>query len=92
MIYSSAGSNGKPVPDIYITAMQRLGVTPDVTVGIEDSANGVRALDAANMYIIAAPSPDYPLPDEILTLADATIDSLEEFSVDLIEHLHDASS
>lgn len=87
MIYGDDIPNGKPAPDIYIEAMQQLGVSPDVTIGIEDSANGIRALKAANMYAIAAPSPGFPLSPEILNMADALIHSMEDFSIDLVRSI-----
>lgn len=85
IVYGDDIPNGKPAPDIYLEAMRQLNVTPDVSVGIEDSGNGIRALKAAGMYAIAAPSPDFPLKPEILAMADACIASLEEFSVSLVE-------
>ncbi len=87
MIYGDDVPKGKPAPDIYVEAMKQLGVTPDVTIGIEDSANGVRALKNAGMYAVAAPSPDYPLSDEILEMVDAHITTLEDFNVDLIHKI-----
>lgn len=84
MVYGDTIPQGKPAPDIYLEAMKRLNVQPAVTAGIEDSANGVRALHAAGMAIIAAPGPGYPLPDDVLALADAHITSMESFSLDLI--------
>lgn len=92
MIYGDDIPNGKPAPDIYIEAMKQLGVTPDVTVGIEDSANGVRALKNAGMYAVAAPSPDFPLPDEILAMVDAHITTLEDFNIDLIRKIESTKS
>ena len=87
MVYGDEIPRGKPAPDIYLEAMKQLGVAPQVTVGIEDSANGLRSLKAAGMLAIAAPSPDYPLPDDVLALADAHITSLEDFNIDLIRRL-----
>ena len=84
IIYGDDIPRGKPAPDIYLEAMKQLGVTPDVTVGIEDSSNGIRSLKAAGMYAVAAPSPDFPLSDEILNLVDAHILTLEDFTRDLI--------
>jgi len=92
MIYGDEVPKGKPAPDIYLTAMKALGVTADVTIGIEDSANGVRALKNAGMFAVAAPSPDYPLPDEILAMVDAHITTLEDFNIDLIRKIERASS
>lgn len=84
VVYGDDMKHGKPAPDIYIETMKRLNVTPDVSVGIEDSGNGIRSLKAAGMYAIAAPSPAFPLSDEILQLADAHIASLEDFSLELV--------
>lgn len=91
MVYGDTVPKGKPAPDIYIEAMKRLGVTPDVTLGIEDSANGIRALKAAKMYSIAAPSPDFPLPDEIVAMADAHITDMTQFSLELVQKIEASS-
>jgi HAD superfamily hydrolase (TIGR01509 family) len=87
MVFGDDVPNGKPSPDIYLAALQVLGVDPSRAVGVEDSGNGLRSVKAAGMYAIAAPSPDFPLTDEVLTLADAKIDSLEDFTLELVESL-----
>jgi HAD superfamily hydrolase (TIGR01509 family) len=92
IIYGDSIPNGKPAPDIYLEALRQLNVPAGISLGIEDSGNGIRALKAAGMYAIAAPSPGFALPDEILTLADASIASLEEFSLELIAHITTHSS
>ncbi|MYE26293.1 MAG: HAD family phosphatase [Chloroflexi bacterium] len=84
MIYGDEAPRGKPAPDIYLEALKQLGVAPAASLGIEDSANGLRALKAAGMFAVAAPSPDYPLPEDVLALADAHITTLEDFTVDLV--------
>lgn len=85
MIFGDTIPNGKPAPDIYLEALRQLGVAPEAAVGVEDSANGIRALKAAGMYAIAAPSPMFPLAADILRLADTKIDSLEDFSLALVQ-------
>lgn len=87
MVFGDDIPNGKPSPDIYLAALQHLGVEPSRAVGIEDSGNGLRSLKAAGMYAIAAPSPDFPLSDEVLSLADAHIESMEDFTLELVESL-----
>ena len=87
MIYGDEIPRGKPAPDIYLEALKQLGVKPEVSLGIEDSANGLRSLKAAGMYAVAAPSPDFPLPDDALALADAHITTLEDFTVDLVRDI-----
>ena len=87
MIYGDDVPRGKPAPDIYLEALKALGVSPAVSLGIEDSANGLRSLKAAGMFAVAAPSPDFPLPDNVLALADAHISTLEDFTVDLVRQI-----
>ena len=91
MIYGDEVARGKPAPDIYLEALKVLGVSPANSLGIEDSANGLRSLKAAGMFAVAAPSPGYPLPDDVLALADAHITTLEAFSPDLVRRI-DAKS
>ena len=49
-------ARGKPSPDIYIEAAQRLGVPPTRCLAFEDSASGVRAACDAGMTVVAVPS------------------------------------
>jgi HAD superfamily hydrolase (TIGR01509 family) len=88
MVFGDDIPRGKPAPDIYLEALRQLGVDPSNAVGIEDSANGIRSLKAAGMYVIAAPSPEFPLSDDILALANHKIDTLEDFSLELVQHLN----
>jgi HAD superfamily hydrolase (TIGR01509 family) len=87
VVHGDTIPRGKPAPDIYLETARQLDVSPEQCVGIEDSATGIRALRAARMFAIAVPSPAFPLPDEVLKQADATLPSLESFSVDLIRSL-----
>lgn len=51
-IYSSEHvENGKPAPDLFLFAAERLEVSPSQCVVIEDSVNGVRAGVAAGMEV-----------------------------------------
>ena len=47
----------KPFPDLYLTALSRLGVAPRAAVAIEDSANGVAAAKSAGIRCVAFPNP-----------------------------------
>ena len=54
--------NGKPDPDIYITAAKQLGLECAECIALEDSPNGIRsAFDAGCKPIMI---PDLSLPDE----------------------------
>lgn len=92
MVYGDDMPHGKPSPDIYLETARQLGLEPRACIGIEDSANGLHALKAAGMYVIAVPSPGFPLMDEMLAVADRVIPSLEAFSVDLVRDIEAASA
>lgn len=46
-------TNGKPAPDLFLTAAERLGVEPGLCCGIEDAPAGIEAITAAGMCPIA---------------------------------------
>jgi HAD superfamily hydrolase (TIGR01509 family) len=48
-------ARGKPAPDVFLKAAQRLGVAPERCVVVEDSERGVRAARAAGMRCVAVP-------------------------------------
>ena len=47
--------HGKPAPDIYLLAAERLGMWPEECAVVEDSPNGVRAGAAAGMPVFLVP-------------------------------------
>lgn len=47
---------GKPDPEIYLTAIHKLGVEAHDCIVLEDSSNGAKAGKNANCYTIAVPS------------------------------------
>lgn len=49
-------AQGKPAPDIYLLAAQRLGVAPAACLALEDSAPGCQAALAAGMQVVAVPN------------------------------------
>lgn len=46
----------KPAPDVYLLALERLGVRAAQAIAFEDSRNGVLSAMAAGLRVIAAPS------------------------------------
>lgn len=48
---------GKPAPEVYLTAARRLGVPPAALLVLEDSENGCRAGVAAGAHTVAVPGP-----------------------------------
>jgi HAD superfamily hydrolase (TIGR01509 family) len=70
---------GKPFPDIYIEVMKRLNVEPNQSVVLEDSRDGIKAGVAAGTHVIAIPSKEVEVPNDVLNSADFVIDSLYDF-------------
>jgi HAD superfamily hydrolase (TIGR01509 family) len=77
--------HGKPAPDVYLEAARRLGAEPSRCAAVEDSANGLRAADAAHMLVVAVPNRDYPPGAQALSLADVVVGSLRELRPELLE-------
>ena len=47
--------SGKPAPDPFLKAAERLGIEPRLCVALEDSHNGVRSASSAGMMTIMVP-------------------------------------
>ena len=76
---------GKPAPDIFLIAAERLGVNPADCMGVEDSFNGVRAVRAAGMYTVMVPDM-IPPTNEILDLTDACVAELGQI-IPILENM-----
>lgn len=87
MLSGDEVAHGKPHPEIYLRTLARLGVAGDRALGIEDSANGLRALRAAGMRAIAAPCPEFPLSAAELALAQACVASMSDLTPALVAGL-----
>jgi HAD superfamily hydrolase (TIGR01509 family) len=83
-VSSEEVAHGKPAPDVFLEAARRLGVPPERSAAIEDSANGIRAAHAAGMRVLAIPNRRYPPPEDALALADAVLSSLAELDPERI--------
>ncbi len=77
-VYGDMVVRGKPAPDIYLKALDMLGVKAAQAVGVEDSANGLRALDSAGLGLIAIPDPAFPPDPGALALAAVRLDHLDQ--------------
>ena len=75
--------NGKPDPEAYLTAAQRLGIDPRRCVAIEDSPAGVRSAHASGAVTIAvrrhAPLPLVPGVSRLTNLDGVSLDDLARF-------------
>jgi HAD superfamily hydrolase (TIGR01509 family) len=77
-VSSEEVGRGKPAPDVYLRALELLGVAPADAVAVEDSGGGLRAAAAAGMRVIAIPNRAYPPADDALALADLVLESIRE--------------
>ncbi len=77
-------TEGKPSPQVFLKAAQRLGVEPRNCLVFEDAVAGVKAAKSAGMHCVAITSTH---PREKLAEADLVVDSLEEVSVKDLEKL-----
>ena len=64
----------KPAPDLYLLICERLGVSPQETLALEDTASGIASAKAAGLTCIAVPQ----FAETDVSAADRVIDSLEE--------------
>ena len=68
--------HGKPAPDVYLLASERMGILPESCLALEDSIPGVKAAVAALMLTVAVPGDRKDL--EAFSLADYVFPSLNE--------------
>jgi HAD superfamily hydrolase (TIGR01509 family) len=69
---------GKPAPDIYLCAAQKLGIPADACLVVEDALPGVAAAKAANMCVAAIPDTRFVDPHGYKKKADYVLNSLKE--------------
>jgi len=75
---------GKPEPDVFLLAAQKLGLAPADCLVIEDAHVGIAAAHAGGMKVLAVAT-THPL--EELTDADAAVDSLVGVTPDRLRQI-----
>jgi HAD superfamily hydrolase (TIGR01509 family) len=50
-------ARAKPQPDLYLEALEALGLQPAEAIAFEDSVNGIRAAQDAGVFVVAVPNP-----------------------------------
>jgi HAD superfamily hydrolase (TIGR01509 family) len=78
-------ARAKPLPVLYLEALDRLGIGADEAIAFEDSPNGVRAAKAAGLACVAVPNGVTRLLG--LDEADVLVDSLAELPFDSLLEL-----
>ena len=70
--------NGKPDPEVFLKAAQKLGVDPENCIVMEDASNGAEAAKAAGMACIAITS---TRGKNQLQKADLVVNSYQELNI-----------
>lgn len=77
-------TRGKPDPQVFLLAAERLSVAPALCTVVEDAVHGITAAQRAGMTAIALTG---TLQREELSAADAVVDSLRQLSPERIRAL-----
>ncbi|WIM94875.1 HAD family phosphatase [Actinoplanes oblitus] len=80
-------ARGKPAPDVYLTAVAKLGLTPEVCAAVEDSSNGLRSAGAAGLAVIAVPHGVYPAAPDALAHAALVVKTITEVTPEAVAAL-----
>jgi len=83
-IVSGVDMPGKPEPTLFLTVAERLGVSPESCVVVEDAVAGVEAARQAGMLCIAVTSTN---DADALSVADVIVDRLDALPEDVFERL-----
>jgi len=71
--------HGKPAPDIYLEAAQRLGVDPTNCLVFEDALSGAQAGKAAGCFVVAVPDARLEDKGQKFHFVDVVLGDLTEF-------------
>ncbi len=78
-------THGKPDPEVFLKAAERLGVTPKESIVIEDSKVGLEAAKRGG-FIAVALTTTFP-SEELEPMADLVVDSLDKLSPKILDLL-----
>ena len=81
-VFGPEVEKGKPNPDIFLKAAEKLDIAPENCLVLEDSQAGIQAAYSAGMRVICIPDLKYPT-EEYVQMATAVKESL----FDVIEYL-----
>ena len=78
MVTSEDVTRGKPHPEVFLRAAEKIGVAPKDAVVFEDALVGIAAAQAADMRVVAVTTTN---SREVLAKADWIVDRLDELSI-----------
>ena len=86
IISATQVAEGKPSPDIYLYACDKLGVAPKEVIAVEDSPNGVLSAYRAGCKVVMVPDQTEP-DEELKKLLFARLETLDEL-ITLLANQH----
>ncbi len=85
VVSAELGLNGKPEPDIFTTAADRLGVSYDRAVVVEDAVSGVQAGKKGNFGLVLGIAREENTQELYIGGADIVVEDISEIGFDGIE-------
>ena len=70
-------NQGKPHPEVYLTAASMIDIPPKACLAFEDSSTGIKSASAADTIVVAVP--ENHLPDDVIQLCHLQLSSLRQF-------------
>ena len=70
-------THGKPHPEVFLRACEKLGVNPSDAIVLEDSEAGIQAAYSGNIDVICIPDMKYP-EQEFEKMTTKILDSLDQ--------------
>ena len=86
VVSAEIGLNGKPAPDIFLTAAENLGVDPNKTIVVEDATSGVRAGKNGNFGLVLGLAREDNIEALKANGADIVVEDLEEITLEEINN------
>lgn len=83
-VISGVNMPGKPEPHLFLEVANRLGVTPERCIVVEDAVAGVEAAIRAGMKCVALTTTN---PAEALEAADVVVERLSDLPVNMFQQL-----
>lgn len=83
-VFGSEVKRGKPYPDIFLKACEKLNIKPKEAIVLEDSEAGIQAASDAHIPVICIPDMKYPA-QTYADKAEAVFKSLNDM-IDFIKH------
>jgi len=77
--------NGKPAPDIFLTAAKNLGVDPAKSIVVEDATSGVQAGKNGNFGLVLGLAREDNIQALLANGADIAVEDIEEITLDEID-------